>query len=276
MNSVERLVSDLPLRDAAEVVAEVADDATLLVSGFGSVGYQKTVPLAFVPSDRDLSLTVVSGGSVGNEIDAELVEADAIARRYPYQASPPAREAVNARNIDFHDRNISTLGDEIQYSALADGSVAVVEALAVGPGWLIQTTSIGHMPAIVESADRLVVELNRSVLTAVRTFHDIYRPEKPLNCDPISLSDPGDRIGSDRIDFDSDKLIGVVETERRDQPYEFRDRTDADRAIALNLRAFLEAEVRRSPLVKESLRNSVRRRQPRKRADERIRAGGFR
>ncbi|MCD2203374.1 acetyl-CoA hydrolase/transferase C-terminal domain-containing protein [Halobacterium sp. KA-6] len=253
MNDGERLVGNLPLCDASEVATDIAADETLLVSGFGSVGYPKTVPLALAASNRDLSLTVISGGSVGNEIDSKLVEADAIARRYPYQARSPARKAVNAQEIAFQDRNISTLGDEVQYGGLADGGTAVVEALAVGTNWLIPTMSIGQTPAFVESADRLIVELNRSVPTAVRKFHDIYRPERPPNRAPNPLTNPGGRIGDERIEFDASKLVGVVETDRRDQPYEFRDPTSDDRAIASNLGTFLEDEVRRSPIFEESL-----------------------
>ena len=254
MSKVERLVGDLPVRDAADVAADVPTDATLLVSGFGSVGYPKAVPLALAALTCDLSLTVISGGSVGNEIDAELVEADAIARRYPYQARPPARKAVNARDIAFHDYNISTLGNEVEYGGLADRSIAVIEALAIGPDWLIPTTSIGQTPTFVENAEKLIVELNHAIPTAVRKFHDIYRPKKPPNREPVPLTDPGGRIGDEHVEFDADKLVGVVETDRRDQPYEFRDPTADDRAIASNLGTFLEEEVRRSPIFEESLR----------------------
>lgn len=249
-----RLHGDLPVRSAPDAVRGIVDDATLLVSGFGSVGYPKAVPLALADSERNLSLTVVSGGSVGEEIDVALVEADAIDRRFPYQARLPARNAVNDRTIAFHDRNISTLGDEVQYGRLVDGDVAVVEALAVGEDWLIPTTSIGQTPAFVESADQLIVEVNATVPQAVREFHDIYRPGRPPNREPIPLTDPGGRIADERIDFDPEKLVAVVETDHRDQPYEFRDSTNDDRAIADNLRAFLEAEVERSELFEESLR----------------------
>jgi len=249
-----RIADDLPITSADEAASGIAADATLLVSGFGSVGYPKEVPLALAESDRDLSLTVVSGGSVGEEIDIDLVEADAIDRRFPYQARPPARKAVNAGDIAFYDRHISTLGDEVQYGGLADGDVAIVEALAVGEDWLIPSTSIGQTPAFVESADELVVEVNATVPEAVREFHDIYRPGKPPDGEPIPLTDPGGRIGDEKIRFDSEKLAAVVETDHRDQPYEFRDPAADDRAIAKNLREFLENEVKRSPLFEESLR----------------------
>ncbi|MFC5973555.1 acetyl-CoA hydrolase/transferase C-terminal domain-containing protein [Halomarina salina] len=255
-STTARLQGDLPVRSAADVAADVEDDATLLVSGFGSVGYPKAVPLALADSGRDLALTVVSGGSVGEEIDVALVEADAIARRFPYQARPPARAAVNDGRIAFHDRDVSTLGDEVQFGGLTgEGErVAVVEALAVGADWLIPSTSIGQTPAFVESADRLVVEVNETVPTELAAFHDVYRPGTPPNRDPIPLTDPGGRIGGERVTFDPEKLDAVVETDRRDQPYSFRDPTDDDRTIAANLREFVEREVERSPLFEESLR----------------------
>ena len=256
--SGDRVEEGLPVASAADAAAEIGDDDTVLVSGFGSVGYPKAVPSALASaaaaSARDPGLPVVSGGSVGPEIDRELVDAGAIDRRYPYQAGGTIREAINAGEVAFHDRNISTLGDEVQYGGLVDPDVAVVEALAVGGDWLVPTTSIGQTPAFVAAADRLIVEVNAAVPEGVRRFHDIYRRGRPPNREPIPLSAPGDRIGDDRVWFDPEKLVAVVETDRRDRPYEFREPTADDRAIADNLRGFLETEVERSPLFADSLR----------------------
>jgi succinyl-CoA:acetate CoA-transferase len=226
----------------------------VLVSGFGSVGYPKEVPLALARSDRDLSLTLVSGGSVGKEIDVELVEADAIDRRFPYQARSPIREAVNDGRIEFHDRNISTLGDEVQYGALADADIVIVEALAAGEDWLVPSTSIGHTPAYVDGADALIVEVNRAQPLELRQLHDVYHPGTPPNREPVPLESPVDRIGDEFVHFDSEQLVAVVETDRRDQPYTFRTPTETDLRIAGNLRDFLETEVRGSPLFEESVR----------------------
>lgn len=249
-----RVEGDLPVVDAATAAARIPANASLLVSGFGSVGYPKAVPLALAESGRELSLTVVSGGSVGGEIDVALVEADAIERRFPYQARSPIREAVNEGRIAFQDRNISTLGDDVQFGELAEADVAVIEALAVGEDWLVPTTSIGHTPAFVESADALIVELNPEIPREVEQFHDVYRPKRPPNRDPIPLRDPGDRIGDARVAFDAEKLEVVVESDRHDEPYSFREPSERDLAIADNLRRFLEVEVERSPLFENSVR----------------------
>lgn len=248
------MVGDLPIRDAESVAADVPADAEIVASGFGSVGYPKAVPLALADSERDLGLTIVSGESVGAEIDVDLVEASAIARRFPYQARPPARKSVNDGDIEFHDRNISTLGDEAEFGHLVDADIAIVEALSVGPDWLIPTSSIGQTPAFVAGTDEIVVELNRSVPESVREFHDVYRVGLPPDREPIPLTDPGGRIGDNRITFGPEKLTAVVETKRRDQPYEFRDPTPEDRDIAANLGDFLEIEVEHSLLFEDSLR----------------------
>jgi len=250
----ERLVGSLPVVDAETAAGGIEADATVLSSGFGSVGYPKAVPLALAESGRDLSLTVVSGGSVGEEIDVALVEAGAIDRRYPYQARPPARKAVNDGTMAFADRHVSTLGDDVQFGGMVDPDIAVVEALAVGEGWLVPSTSVGHTPAFVDSVDRLVVEVNHAQPRAVEQFHDIYRPDTPPGREAIPLGTPGERIGGSRIEFDPSILDAVVETDRRDEPYEFRDPTDDDRAIAANLRSFLTREVAESPLFEESVR----------------------
>ena len=82
----QRIRGDVLQRDAATAASSVPTDATVLVSGFGSVGYPKAVPLALSEESRDLALTIVSGGSTGAEIDTALVESGAVVRRFPYQS----------------------------------------------------------------------------------------------------------------------------------------------------------------------------------------------
>lgn len=249
----KRLHGDLPITDADSAAAGIDDDATMLTSGFGSVGYPKLIPLALADPDRDLSLTVVSSGNVGDEIDVALVESGAIDRRFSYQSSAVAREATNEREIAFSDRNASAIGDAVQYGGMVDPDVAVVEAIAVGEDWCIPSTSIGQVPAFVEAADELLVELNHAQPLGLQAIHDIYRPAAPPNRDPVPLTDPGGRIGTSCVDFDPGKLAGVVETDRSDSTYSFREPTDDDLAIAANLRSFLADEMDRSSVFDDEI-----------------------
>ncbi len=248
-----RVDGDPPTTDAASAAAAVADDATVAVSGFGSVGYPKTVPLALAAAardgDRDLSLTVVSGGSTGDEIDTELVGVGAVARRFPYQARSAARTRANDRSMAFQDRHIADMSDEVEFGRTADPDVAVVEAVAVGEDWLVPSLSVGQTPAYVAAADELVVEVNAAQPRALARLHDVFRRSPPPDREPIPLTDPGGRIGGPAVRFDPGKLRAVVRTERAGDPYEFRDPTPTDRALAAELVDFLIAERERDPVV---------------------------
>lgn len=243
-----RITGSVPLRDAADVAASVDRDEPLVVSGFGSVGYPKAVPAALAESGRDLALTVVSGGSVGEEIDVDLMEADAIARRYPYQARKPARERVNDRRVAFDDRHIWPLGDEVALHQLVGRYTAIVEAVAVGEGWYVPSTSIGPTPSFVRGAERLVIELNHAQPVELGRLHDVYQRADPPNREPVPLTSADERIGGPRVEFDPSKLDAVVETDAPDSPYVFRDLTPAERGLGSHLAAFLGQESRENPL----------------------------
>lgn len=249
----DRIVDGLSVSDVREATEVVEPDDVVLVSGFGGVGYPKRVPEALATDDRDLSLTVISGGGVGGEIDEALVETGQMARRFPFQTRGVSREAINAGEVAFHDRHISRFGDEVRLGAFGDPDVAIVEAVAVGEGWLIPSTSIGHTPSFVAAADRLVVEINQSQPRALEHVHDVYQRDLPPNRDPIPIEGPTDRIDSAKVTFDCEKLTAVVETERTDDPYDFREPNAVDRTIADNLGAFLEAELERNPMLAERI-----------------------
>lgn len=244
----DRLVGDLPLTAPEQAQRSIAADATLLISGFGSVGYPKKLPVALRESGRDLSLTVVSGGSVGKEIDSELVEAGQISRRFPYQARPESRKKINDNTIAFHDRHISQVGDEVQYGQLVEGGVGIFEAVAVGEDWFIPSTSIGQTPAFVEAADRLIIEVNKSQPIALQQFHDVFTRADPPDRPPIPLQSAGGRIGTSKIRFDPAKLEAVVLTNAPDTPYSFREPTPNDQEIGRHLARFVKAEIGRRSL----------------------------
>ena len=249
----DRLHGTLRTVDAATAAGEIAADATVLTGGFGSVGYPQEIPLALADDGRDLSLTLVHSGNVGAEIDVDLVESGALERRFSYQSSGPARAATDRRDIAFSDRHASSIGDEVQYGGLVDPDVAVVEAVAVGEDWFVPSTSLGQVPAFVEAADRLYVELNHRQPLALQALHDVYRPGAPPNRGSIPLSEPGERIGRRHVSVDAEKLAGVVETDRPDSTYEFRAPTDDDLDIAANLGSFLTEEMARSPVFEDAV-----------------------
>lgn len=253
MGIYDRLNGDLPEASPEKAAGMISDDATMLIGGFGSVGYPKAIPEALAGSDRDLSLTVVSGGSTGDEVDTALSKAEAIARRFPYQSRQAIRKAVNAGEIAFHDRHIAGMGDEVRFGGLVEPDVALVEAVAVGDDWLVPSMAIGPTPDFVAAADQLLVEVNDDIPLGVQRLHDVYRQSPPPDREPIPLSDPGERIGNPSVTFAPEKLAAVVRTNRTDMAYDFRAPNTCDRAIADNLAEFLSVEVNRNPVLTEAV-----------------------
>ncbi|WP_436346841.1 acetyl-CoA hydrolase/transferase C-terminal domain-containing protein [Natronorubrum sp. FCH18a] len=244
----DRLIGEIQPQKATPVASEIGSDDGLFVSGFGRVGYPKAIPRALARSDRDLNLTIVSGGVVGDEIDTDLVEQNAIDRRYAIQTSSVIQDAINHGAVQYSDRHLSRVGLEARTGHFGDPDWAIIEAIAVGDGWLVPSASIGATPAFVDAADNLIVELNEAQPLELQHFHDIYRRELPPDRSPIPLTEPGGRIGSRKVTFDSDKLHAVVRTSREDSSYEFREPTGRHRTIADNLIEFLLAESDRNPV----------------------------
>lgn len=88
--SSDRLEGSLPIMSADEAATVIDDGATVAISGFGSVGYPKSVPLSLVDHD---SLTILSAGSVDGEIDETLVKSGTIDRRaLPVPTVDPRRD----------------------------------------------------------------------------------------------------------------------------------------------------------------------------------------
>ncbi len=249
-----RLSGDLPVVDAATAAREVPERATVLVSGFGRAGYPKATPAALASAERECSLTVVSGGSVGDEIDGDLVAAGRLARRHPFVAAGPVREAIDDGRVAFHDAHVSDVADDAATGAYGHPDVAVIEAVAAGEGWLIPTASVGATPAFVRAADRLVVEVNEAHPLALAALHDTHTRALPPERGPLPVETPGDRVGGPRVAFPPEKLAAVVRTDRPDDPYEFRDPTATDEAVAANLADFLADEVERNPVFADRLR----------------------
>lgn len=248
-----RVAGDVSVVTAETAAAAIPDDATVAVSGFGSVGDPKAVPRALARAadagDRDPELTIVSGGSVGEPLDTTLIEAGGVDRRYPFVATDAARAAANNQSVAFADCGIAGLSDEVRFGRVADPDVALVEAVAVGPDWLIPSTSVGQTPAYVRAADELLVEVNAAQPRELARFHDIVVRDPPPERGAIALDSPGQRIGDPTVSFAPETLTGVIRTDERDDPYQFRAPTDTDRAIAANLTSFLERAQETDPVI---------------------------
>lgn len=249
MNGLER-IRLLALQDKVVPVEKalqlIQDGDVIGLSGFGGAGEAKTVLLALVEYARQhpIHITLATGASLGNRIDGKLNEANVITRRYPYQADPSLRQAINNGEVMYIDQHLSELADNIRHKNLPAINVAIIAATAITEdGQIIPTGSCGNSANFIEMADRVIVEIDTTVNPVLEGVHDIYLPKTRPNRGPIPLTQASDKIGKIGIHVAPEKIAAIVINEIPDTSFAMDEPDEETLAIASHLIQFFENEV---------------------------------
>ncbi|TCA20669.1 acetyl-CoA hydrolase/transferase family protein [Rhizobium leguminosarum bv. viciae] len=237
-----------------------ADEAALLItdgmavgmSGFTRAGEAKAVPLALAERARrdPMKITLMTGASLGHNLDRTLVEAHVIARRMPFQSDPVMREAINAGDVMFIDQHLSETVESLRSGQLTPVDIAVVEATAITEdGGIVPTTSVGNSASFAILAPKVIVEINLSQPEALEGLHDIYIPTKRPSREAIPILAPDCRIGVPFIPIPAEKIAAIVVTQSSDSASTVEPPDAETNAIAGHLTEFLLNEVRRGRLT---------------------------
>ncbi|MHC2365347.1 acetyl-CoA hydrolase/transferase family protein [Rhizobium leguminosarum] len=237
-----------------------ADEAALLItdgmvvgmSGFTRAGEAKAVPLALAERARrdPLKITLMTGASLGHNLDRTLVEAHVIARRLPFQSDPVMREAINTGEVMFIDQHLSETVESLRSGQVPPVDVAVVEATAITEdGGIVPTTSVGNSASFAILAPKVIVEINLSQPEALEGLHDIYIPTKRPSREAIPIMAPDCRIGVPFIPIPAEKIAAIVVTQSSDSASAVEPPDAETNAIAGHLTEFLLLEVRRGRLT---------------------------
>lgn len=260
LNLETRLRSEraLPLIMSADDAARLITDGMAVgISGFTNAGYPKVVPHALaeqVKNGRKIKIALYSGASVGPDVDTELTEAGAVARRLPYQTNSTLRKAINTGDIDYIDMHLGRSPEFIAAGHVRKPDIALVEALAITEdGHLIPTTSVGNTPTYVAEADAVIVEIAMSKPLALEGMADVYMCQKPPCRQPIPLTHPGDRIGTPYIPCGWDKIKAIVISDRSDLTRPLAAISEDSKKIGQNIIRFFENEVAAGRLGKSLL-----------------------
>lgn len=93
---------------------------------------------------------------------------------------------------------------------------AIVEATAITEeGFIVPGASVGATPEILQSAEKIIVEVNTRI-PSLEGLHDINQGFVPPNRQPYLIVDPRDRIGTTSIPLDPDRVIAIVESDKPD------------------------------------------------------------
>lgn len=237
---------------SAEAAAALIGDGMVVgMSGFTKAGDAKAVPLAMAARARTdpFKITLITGASLGHDIDRMLTEAGVLARRLPFQADPTLRKAINRGEVMFIDQHLSETVEHIRSRQLGPIDYAIVEAAAITEdGCLVPTTSIGNSASFAMLASKIIVEINLSQPLGLDGLHDIYIPTRRPARDPIPVTACDSRVGLPFVPVSPDRIAAIVITNESDSAA-INAPADSDTgAIAHHLIALLEAEVAKGRL----------------------------
>jgi len=240
-----------PLMDklvtADEAAAMIEDGMVIGMSGFTRAGEAKAVPLALAERARKhpLKITLMTGASLGNDLDKTLVDAHVVARRMPFQSDPALRKAINAGEVMFIDQHLSETVEQLRTGQIAPVDIAIIEAVAITEhGGIVPTTSVGNSASFAILAKKVIIELNLSQPTTLEGLHDIYIPSKRPARMPIPVVTPESRVGLPYIPIPPEKIAAIVVSEKHDSSATIQPPDDDTRAIAGHLIELLLEEVR--------------------------------
>jgi len=239
------------IMSAEEAARLIKDGMVLGMSGFTRAGEAKAVPLALAERARKepLQVTLMTGASLGNDLDKTLAEAHAISRRIPFQSDPFLRKKINAGEVMFIDQHLSETVEQLRNRQIPGVDIAVIEAVAITEnGGVVPTTSVGNSASFAILAPKVIVEINLSQPVGLEGLHDIYIPSYRPNRMPIPVITPESRVGLPYIPIPPEKIAAIVLTEKQDSSSTILDPDDDTRAIAGHLTDFLLHEVRQGRL----------------------------
>ncbi|WP_022712406.1 acetyl-CoA hydrolase/transferase family protein [Pseudochrobactrum sp. AO18b] len=235
----------------AEAAALIKDGMTIGMSGFTRAGDAKAVPVAMAAQAKDtpFKITLLTGASLGHDVDKILTEAGVLARRMPFQVDRTLRAAINRGEVMFIDQHLSETVEQLRSNQIGPVDYAVIEAIAINEdGGVIPTTSIGNSASFAILAKKVIVEINLSHSLALEGLHDVYIPTKRPSRDPIPVVSCESRIGTPYIPIPPEKIAAIVITEQSDSASLIEPADSETSAIAGHLIHFFESEVEKGRL----------------------------
>lgn len=230
------------VEDAANFVK---DSMNIAMSGYSAAGYPKAIVRALRKRKLagDLSnINLITGANVPF-IDEQLGDINLINKRAPMIAHKSIRSFVNNGNIKYCEQQMNKMPRLLQANAFGKIDILIVEASGFdNEGNLIVSNSIGMINHLINHANKIIVEINIALNDKIKKLHDIYELNEFPNTQAIPLTKANQRIGTNSIKFDHNKLIAVIENEEKEISTQLFQGTQTSEKITSHLFNFLEIE----------------------------------
>jgi succinyl-CoA:acetate CoA-transferase len=246
-NRIKNAVALKKLTTAAQAALLIKDGMVVGTSGFTMAGYPKAVPLALAKraeAGEELKITLITGASVGDELDGSLARAGVIARRYPYQTNNSLRKSINLGEVAYVDMHLSRVAKAIRQNMFGRIDIAIIEAIAISEeGYIYPSSSLGCSNAIIDAAEKVIIEINTTQPLGLMGYHDVYGLKKAPNTESIPIFKASDRIGLPYFICPPEKIAAVVLCDIPDNTRSVPPLDDGSRKIAAFLLDFLKSQV---------------------------------
>ncbi|MDB6142995.1 MAG: acetyl-CoA hydrolase/transferase family protein [Pseudomonas sp.] len=236
-------------KDAA---ALIQDGMTVGMSGFTRAGEAKLVPKALAERAKlsPLKICLMTGASLGNDLDKQLTEAGVLSRRMPYQSDNTLRKAINEGSVMYIDQHLSDTVEQLRNRQINAVDLAIIECVAITEdGHLVLSTSVGNSASFAILAKHVIIEINLAQPLELEGLHDIYIPSYRPTRLPVPVLKADTRIGNPAVQIDPAKIVGIVINDQPDSHSTILP-PDADtQSIANHLIEFFKNEVRAERLT---------------------------
>ncbi|KAJ6237941.1 acetyl-coa hydrolase [Anaeramoeba flamelloides] len=237
------------------------DGQALGWSGFTPVGYPKAIPIALADkveqTGEKMQFELFIGASVGKETEDRWASLNMIKRRWPYQTGKNIAKGINTGKIQMGDIHLAKFAQNLAFGFFTKDKggkldIALIEACEIDDEGIILAGSVGATQEICQIADKIIVEIN-TTFRSFRGLHDIEEDLKPPFRRPNLISRVDDRVGTTHLKVDFDKIVAIVESNKKDngRPMSAPDKTSEK--IADNILDFFQNEVKHGRLPKNLL-----------------------
>lgn len=246
------------IKSAEEAAMLIENNDILGVSGFTKAGDSKAVlpKVAERALHEDFKVTVLSGASLGYDTDANLAKYGALHKRMPFQADATLRKSINNNKVLYVDQHLGQTADMLQKIDTFKIDVAIIEAVSITEegGDIVPTTSVGNSPIFADKADKIIIEINRTLPDSLIGLHDIKVLKKQPNREVIPVLNSTTRIGKTYIKIDpKKKVVAIVYTDIPDSPAVISEPDEKTKAISDHILNFLGKEVDQGRLTESLL-----------------------
>lgn len=131
--------------------------------------------------------------------------------------------------------------------------IAVIEGTEIlQDGSIVLGGACGIAGEVAAIADKVIIEINTSI-PSYRGVHDIVPCQLPPFKRPFLISRCDDRIGTEGLQIDSDKIVAIVESKNPDKGRALAEPDQDSKKIAENIMQFFDSEVKSGRLPKNLL-----------------------